>query len=81
MYGECYVALHKLFDKDPKLIEIHGIEMEEHIIDSNEKVWYHGNQVAVASLKFIIRNQTYIKQMQVCVRTEEGIQKLSPIFQ
>ena len=55
--------------------------MEEHIIESNDKVWHHGKKIGMASFKFNIRNQTYVKQMQVCVRTEEGIQKYSPVFQ
>ena len=55
--------------------------MEEHIIDTYERIWNHGKNLGNGMFKFSIRNEKYIKQMQVCVQTEEGIMKYSPFIE
>ena len=32
LYGECYIALHKLFDKDPDIADLEGVLAERRII-------------------------------------------------
>ena len=45
-----------------------------------EKLWMFGRECGSAKFHFQIKNEVYVKQMPVCVRTEKGIEKLAPIF-
>jgi len=45
-----------------------------------EKTWLHGKEVGKAKINIKFVMQTHHKQMQACVRTEEGILTSSPVF-
>ena len=47
-----------------------GICYESRKVEVDEKLWINGKEIGKARLVFIVKNQKYIKQMQVCVRTE-----------
>jgi hypothetical protein len=44
------------------------------------KSWDHGKEAGKTKLRIKFMIQTHIKQMQVCVRTENGISEFSPVF-
>jgi len=46
----------------------------------NQKIWLHGKEVGLANVKFNYSLQAHQKQMQACVRTEEGILTSTPVF-
>ena len=49
-------------------------------IELTEKLWLHGKENGLAHLKFNFQMQSHQKQMQSCVRTEEGILTSTPVF-
>jgi hypothetical protein len=55
-------------------------EREEREVEVFENIWHHGKKVATGRFRMKIKNDTYMKQMQVCVRTEVGIQKYSLVL-
>ena len=57
-----------------------GRLFEKRLIEVQEKIEIHGRDFGKARLGFYMENEKYIKQMQVCVRTEEGVSKTSPVF-
>jgi hypothetical protein len=72
--------LHKIFDIEPTTVE-NGYEVrEKRTFTSEDKLWNHGKEIGRGNFKFEVINDKYIKQMQVMVRTEEGIVKYSPVF-
>lgn len=46
----------------------------------NQKVWLHGKELGLANIQFRFSLQAHQKQMQACVRTEEGILTSTPVF-
>lgn len=46
----------------------------------SQKNWSHGKEVGQSDFKIRFLIQKHMKQMQVCVRTEQGILKSSPVF-
>lgn len=69
LYGECYLALHRLFDKDPTPATLEGKPAEERIIESTEKIWHNGRSLGTGYFKFSVLTEKYLKQMQVMVRS------------
>lgn len=49
-------------------------------IELEMKTWDHGKEAGLAFVKLEFCIQKHIKQMQICVRTEEGILESSPVF-
>ena len=45
-----------------------------------QKTWLHGNETGSSLVKLKFSIQSHLKQMQTCVRTEEGIITSSPVF-
>lgn len=45
-----------------------------------EKLWLNGEEKGKVKIKMNFQIEKNIKQMLVCVRTEEGVCKSSPVF-
>lgn len=53
---------------------------EKRMIEVQQKIEINGRQFGKARLNFYMQNEKYLKQMQVCVRTQQGVSKTSPVF-
>lgn len=53
-------------------------QKQKRTFTSEDKLWNHGKEIGKGYFKFVVTSDKYIKQMQVMVRTEEGIVKNSP---
>lgn len=81
MRAECYVSINKLLNFESKVIyDDQNIPYEERLITLSQKNWSHGKEVGLSNLKMKFSIQKHMTQMQVCVRTELGILKSSPVF-
>ena len=70
------MSLDYIVQKD----SVTGIEYLHRNVDLVEKVWLHNKQTGFAKLKINFVLQAHQKQMQSCVRTEEGILTSTPVF-
>jgi hypothetical protein len=46
----------------------------------SQKVWLHGKEIGTTNIQFKFLLQAHQKQMQACVRTEDGILTSTPVF-
>ena len=80
--GSCYIPLSKLMSEDFTIVkdEMNNIHYANRDLKLTEKLWHHGRELGVANLSIKFKMQTHMRQMQSCVRTEDGIMTSSPIF-
>lgn len=79
--AECYVSINKLLNFESKVVyDEHNVPYEERLITLNQNNWCHGKEVGKSNFTIKFSIQKHMKQMPVCVRTEQGILKSSPVF-
>lgn len=65
---------------DSLMIQKQNREFEIKKIELTEKLWNHGVECGKIKVKLTFEVEKHLKQMLVCVRTEKGISKMSPVF-
>lgn len=82
-HSECFLSYNKLAN-EPQKEELRdsptNVTFEVRDPSVEIKTWDHGKEAGVAVFRLVFELQSHIKQMQVCVRTENGILESSPVF-
>ena len=78
--AECYVSINKLLNFESKVVYDNNVPYEERMINLEQNNWSHGKDVGKSKFTMKFSIQKHMNQMQVCVRTEQGILKSSPVF-
>jgi len=80
--GECFISLNKLMTLEYSLSKdaVSHIQYLNRNILLSQKVLLHGKEQGIAHIQFRFAVQAHQKQMQACVRTEDGVLTSSPVF-
>jgi hypothetical protein len=80
--GSCYLPLSKLMDLAYSITKEAETNLEYlcREVDLRVKLWLHGRETGEARLRFRFLMQSHLRQMQSCVRTEEGVLASTPVF-
>jgi hypothetical protein len=82
-HSECFLSFNKLANepqKEERKDSPTSVAYEVRNPALELKTWDHGKDAGVAVFRLVFELQSHIKQMQVCVRTENGILESSPVF-
>ena len=74
------MSINKLLNFESKVFYDGNVPYEERLITLHQNNWSHGKEVGRSNFTIRFCIQRHMKQMQVCVRTEQGILKSSPVF-
>ena len=80
LIAECYISFVKLLGFDSFGVEKNSKSYEMKKVVLEEKLWLNGEEKGKVKIKMNFQIEKNIKQMLVCVRTEEGVCKSSPVF-
>lgn len=78
--AECYISLGKVLQREFTERLVDGVVQECHRVRVSEKIWNRGKLIGEVGLALEVSLPKFLKQMTVYVRSEEGIQKITPFF-